>query len=246
MKRLLVFGLFLLASGILAGSEFRTAVMELFDLRLSELAGVEAFDNFVNAHPDYFPAMSAERPVHAVVEKEHVRIGRKKIKIGTSYLQVFMKAEPAYVRQMMESPHWYKDIYDLDRDATMGSVGEDGSFEAHIFKKVPVIPNQDYILTFSCETHGDFWFQRATLLEDRKDFALRDNLKILQPVDGGVVYREVSFVYPLGWLARALSGMARKTMIKELKIMGNALKCIAEKGAPFESEFAASCWDRFK
>jgi hypothetical protein len=220
--------------------------MAYFDSRLDELTGVAAFDDFVKTHPQYFPEISFENPVYVVVDKERVRIGKKKIKIGTSYLQVVIKGDPAFLRLMMESPHWYKDIYDLDGEASLGSVGEDGCFKAHIFKKVPVISDQDYILSFSCRSLENLWFQRATLVEDLKDFALRDNLKILQPVEGGVVYREVSYVYPLGWLARALSGMARKTMIKELKIMGNSIKCIAEKGLPFEPSFAASCWERFK
>lgn len=246
MKRWLAAAPFVLAVFLMAGSEFESSIMEYFDQRLDELTDVTAFKNFVDSHPHYFPEASFDDPVRVTVSKEHVRIGRKKIKIGTSYLQVVIKAKPELMRQLMESPHWYRDIYDLDRDAALGSVGEDGSFKAHIFKRVPVIPNQDYILSFSCTSQGNLWFQRATLVEDLKDFALRDNLKIIEPVDGGVVFREISFVYPLGWLARALSGVARKTMVKELKVMGNAIKCIAEKGLPFEPDVAASCWERFK
>ena len=246
MKRLCSILILLLMGGVLIGRDFKSSVMEYFDSRLDGLTGVAAFETFVQDHPHYFPEISFENPVHVVVDKERVRIGKKKIKIGTSYLQVVIEGDPAFLRQMMESPHWYKDIYDLDNEASLGSVEEGGRFKAHIFKKVPVISDQDYILTFWSRSIDNLWFQRATLVEDLKDFALRDNLKILQPVEGGVVYREVSFVYPLGWLARALSGMARKTMIKELKIMGNAIKCIAEKGLPFDPTFAESCWERFK
>ncbi len=246
MRRLWISVVFLLMTGVLAGSVFRDAVMTYFDQRLGVLLNDGVFTGFVSEHPEFFPEVSAARPVHVVVEKEHVRIANKKIGIGVSYLQVFIEGEPDYLRQMMESPHWYKHIYNLDRDASLGPVGENGVFKAHIFKKVPVIPNQDYILAFSRESRGDLWFQRATAIEDRKDFALRDNLKVIQPVAGGVVFRELSFVYPLNWWARALSGAAHKTMIKELRIMGNAIKCITEKGAPFEVEFAASCWRKLK
>lgn len=246
MKIMLTVGIISLFCLTLVGRDFETQVMAHFDRHLDALEELEAFEAFIEAHPEYFPAVSFDEPVHVSVNKEYARIDGKRIKIGTSYLQVVLRAEPSVVRQLMESPQWYRDIYDLDRDAFMGPVSEDGSFQAHIYKKVPVIPNQDYVLSFSRRVIGDVWFQRATLKEDFKDFALRDNLKILQRVEGGIVFREVSYVYPLGWLARALSGMARKTMVKELKVMGNALKCIAEKGLPFDPRYAAACWKRFR
>jgi len=248
VKRLWLYGVLVLLTTCLSlpGNDFHDEVMRYFDQRLLELTEPGVFEAFIAKHPNYFPPKSDAHPVHVVVEKEHTRIGGKKVGLGVSYLQVFIAAEPAYVRQLMESPQWYRHIYDLDRDATYGPINGDGTFKAHIYKKVPVIPNQDYILSFSCVSRGDLWFQRATAIEDRKAFALRDNLKIVHPVEGGTLFREVSFVYPLSWWARALSGVARKTMIKELRIMGNAIKCIAEKGSPFDAEFAAACWRRFK
>jgi hypothetical protein len=217
-------------------------ILGYFDSRLSHLTCCEAFREFVDQNNHIFPQLSGEQPISVRVEKKKVIINQKKVSVGISYVQVYIEAPLEYIQTLLETPEWFQALYSLDRSAYIGPRAVDGTFKARIYKKVPVIPNQEFILSFSSITSGSIWFQRGRLLEDRGNFALRDNLKILEPVQGGVVYREISFVYPLKWWARALSSVVQGTMKKELKQMARALKCTAEKSHPFTEEKAASCW----
>lgn len=242
MKKIIpILVLIMTVSAVWAGNSSQD-ILRYFDSRLSYLTCAETIRKFVDRNAHVFPQFSREQPISIRVEKKKVKINRKKVSVGISYVQVYIEAPSEYVQMLLETPEWFQALYSLDRSAYMGPRAADGTFKARIYKKVPVIPNQEFVLSFSSTTSGDMWFQRGRLLEDRGNFALRDNLKILEPVQGGVVYREISFVYPLKWWARALSSVVQGTMRKELKQMARAFKCTAEKSHPFTEEKATSCW----
>lgn len=241
MKR--IAGIFILFTAPAAmANNLEETILKYFDNRLSRLTCSVRFKAFVDQNRDSFPPLSREHPTSVRVDKQKVILDGKKVSLGVSYLQVLIEAPPVYVQTLLETPEWYQSLYALDRSAYMGPPTESGSFKAHIYKKLPVVPNQEFVLAYSRIISGELWFQRARLHEDRCNFALRDNLRILEPVAGGVIYREISFVYPLKWWARALYPAVKGAMKKELNRIASVLKCTAEKRLPFTKEIANDCW----
>ena len=201
------------------------------------------FDVFRKCFPEVFPAELD--PPWVLVRKEKLNLDGKSITIGASYTQLMIRVPVEWLIRYLESPQWFQALYNLDADARMeGGGGEDGRFHARIFKRVPLLPNQDFVLGFSSSQSGCFWFQRAQLVEDRKRFAVRDNLKILESVKGGTVYREISLIYPRRWWARAAGGSFRKVMRRELHRLARALKCVVEGNRELDSAAAAECWEQ--
>lgn len=238
-----VAGIFVLCTAPVAmANNLEETVLKYFDSRLNLLTCPIKFKEFVEQNTDCFPTVSREHPTSVRVNKQKVILDGKKVALGVSYLQVLIEAPPVYVQTLLETPEWYQSLYALDRSAYMGPPTENGSFKAYIYKKIPVIPNQEFVLDYSRTVLGELWFQRGRLHEDRRNFALRDNLRVLEPVPGGVILREISFVYPLKWWARALYPAIRGVMKKELSQIAAVLKCAAEKRLPFTKEIANACW----
>lgn len=200
------------------------------------------FGAFCDQNPDIFSTDGEGTRI--LVRKERLILGGKSITIGAAYTQVLIRTPIKQLVRYLESPSWFRALYNLDADACMeGDTGQD-AFRARIFKRVPLLPNQDFVLGFSSRQSEGFWFQRARLVEDRKGFAVRDNLKILEAVEKGTVYREISFIYPRKWWARAGGPTFRKVMRRELKHLARALACIVEGHPELDSEAAAECWER--
>lgn len=202
--------------------------------------GVELFRR---NHSDLFPR---EEPGEWVrVRKEKLRLENgKTVSIGAAYSQVFIPAPMERVIRYLETPAWFRDIYNLDGAAPLGEgPGDTGCFQARIFKKIPLLPDQDFVLGFDRTWQGDMWVQRGRLVEDRKDFAVRDNLKILEPRDGGVMYHEISLIYPRRWWARAAGPTFRRIMRKEVRNILKVLRCVISGGDEWEPRRARTCWD---
>ena len=202
----------------------------------------EEFDVFRKRYPELFPV--DPDPPWILVRKEKMNLDGKSITIGASYIQLTIHVPMERLIRYLESPQWFQALYNLDADACVeGGCGE-GRFHARIFKRVPLIPNQDFVLGFSSCQSGCFWFQRAQLVEDRKKFAVRDNLKILESVQGGTVYREISLIYPRRWWARAAGATFRKVMRRELHRLVKALQCVVEGKRELDPAAAAECWEQ--
>jgi len=202
------------------------------------------FHRFCQRHPDLFPSGEYEKWVKVRKEKLRLEDGSE-VSVGAAYSQVFIPASMERVIRYLESPEWFRDLYDLDADARWGhgpNTG-DGCFQARIFKRVPLLPDQDFVLGFSRVWHRDVWYQRGRLVKDRKAFALRDNLKILTPFDGGVVYREISLVYPMRWWARMMGPTFRKVMRREVRRMLGVLRCVISAGPVPERQRTMACWE---
>ena len=83
------------------------------------------------------------------------------------------------------------------------------------------------------------------MIKDEKKFALRDNVKIVEPNGQGAIVREISLFFPLRWWARLFSGTVRKITIKELAKINKSIKCAAEKvhaGNAMSDDLAKTCY----
>jgi hypothetical protein len=214
--------------------EIQTAIGE----RLNKLQSETAWREYIKTNADKFPSDFKRETV--LVDKSPLEVAGDSFTLGIGYRQFFMKTKMERAKKIMNSPELFKDLFGLDEDSKFGEVGE--VFKARIFKKVPVLSNQDYILQYEGRTDGKIWFQRAKQAEDRKNFAIRDNLKALEEVGGGVLFREVSLVYILRWYLRAAGPQVRSIMEKEMVKLNDSVKCAAESEKPLTKELAAECW----
>jgi hypothetical protein len=216
-----------------------SAITEEVNKEFTQLADLESWKAFLDDHPELFPKNNSE--VFVKVEKKDLKAGGGSYTVGMGYRQVFIKADIQKVKDILNNPDGFRYLYGLDADSKVDEKKGD-KFRARIYKKVPLVADQDYVLEYSSHQDGPVWFQRAKLVEDKKDFALRDNLKALESVEGGVIFREISMVYILKWYGKLFGPQARGIMEKELKKITLATKCAAENPTPFTTEIAQSCW----
>lgn len=216
-------------------NEIQTAIAE----KLNTYQTAESWREFVKSAPSGYPA--EVKKMTAETDKFTLKLGGDTYTLGIGYRQVFMKADLGRVKQILTDTALWKNLYGLDAEATVDG-GTRERFKARIFKKVPVISDQDYILEYREFEDGGLWFQRAVQAEDKKEFALRDNLKTLERVEGGTLLREVSLVYILRWYLRALGPQVRSTMESEITKLNHAIKCTAESAKPVTKELAGECW----
>jgi len=254
MRRRLLYGALLPVACSIAAAVAVQAQQDLrsaMNARLDALANRVAWAAFVNRFPERFPpaaSTSGDGVVHA--EEEDFELGGRHFAVGIGYRQVLIRAPLARVRRMLSSPDLFKDLYGLDADATVGGLTGDRierehvrEFRARILKRLPVLPDQDYMLRYSGSDDGPAWFQRVRLVEDLEGFALRANLQVLEPVNGGVVLRSISMLYPRDWLVRALTTQIRAVTRTELAKMNATERCAAENPAPrLTPAIAAACW----
>ncbi|HEX4925191.1 MAG TPA: hypothetical protein VFV50_13950 [Bdellovibrionales bacterium] len=231
----LIFGGAPVAFAAIPKNEIQNAIAE----RLNKYQSAQSWREFVKSVPAGFPADI--KTMTAETDKLTLELDGDTYTLGIGYRQVFMKADFERVKKLLTDTALWKDLYGLDAEATISDAA-DGKFRARIFKKVPVISDQDYTLEYKQFEDGGVWFQRATQAEDKKDFALRDNLKALERVDGGTLLREVSVVYILRWYLRALGPQVRSTMETEVTKLNHALKCAAESSEPVTKKLAGECW----
>jgi len=227
-------------------SDKATQIQSAFADRLDKIQShPEGFERFRRQHPNLFPRDECGEWVMVRKEKLQLKNGESMV-VGAAYSRVLIPASMQRVMRYLETPEWFQDLYDLDADAVIAHAGNagDGCFQARIFKRVPLLPNQDFVLGFSRVQFTDVWFQRARLVQDRKQFAVRDNLKILVPKDNGVMYHEISLVYPQRWWARALGPTFRSIMRRQVRQMLVVLRCVIRSTPELQPGRARDCWEQ--
>lgn len=238
----MLFFLFLVSSAFAKIPD--TAIQTRMNQLLSPLKTQEEWSKFVKVHKNTFGEVSEKLPGPQVgVEELVFEIDSEKYKVGMGVNTVFIKAPPKVVVSVVGNPDFFQSLFDLDKPARATPTKED-VYEARIFKIVPGIENQDYTLKYEGRWNEKAWIQRAQLVKDEKGFALRDNLKIVEPFGSGSLYREISLFFPKRWWLRMLSGTLKSVTARELTKVGRALKCASEKvegGSPMTEEIGKAC-----
>lgn len=217
-------------------------ILKNFNARLDKLATAQAWTKFINENPNVFPPISPDSKPSTVVTSEVLAIDNDTFTIGIGHTQSFAKTKFETYRDFLNSPQLFQFAYGLDGPSKVNDpVG--GMFLGRLQKKVPGIEDQDFTLQYRGRQIENFYFVRAPLSEDKKNFALRDNLKVLEKVSGGVIAREISIVYPLRWWVRAMSGTMKKLMKKEMTKVSQSEKCLTES-ENLQPETAKLCWQK--
>jgi hypothetical protein len=215
------------------------------DLILSPLESASAYRDFLKNNSEKFVKVDEKMQVPPVlVEDREVKHDGETFHIGMGFRSVYIEAPVKTVVEIANNPKYFQSLYGLDKPAEMGAPADDGSFQARIFKLVPGIETQDYTLRYTSHWEDGMWIQRARLVKDEKNFALRDNIKFAEPSGEGTVFRELSLFYPMRWWVKLFSGTVRSVTAKELMKLNVALKCAAEKvhkGEPMSDSVAKSC-----
>lgn len=234
-------------------SEEHTALLEVIRQESKALESEEGWKSFVEKHAKEFPKKD-EKPVDSVtVTKVMIKSGKDEYTVGLGLRQLYIGAPMEKVCQVLQSPEKFRHLYGLDADSFVGTAPESAtkascdpqSFQARLVKKVPVIENQDFTLDYQAQATSPLWIQRAKLVEDAKDFALRDNTVVLEKHGEGTLLREVSYVYILRWVLRALGPQVRSVTEGELKKISAAQKCAAESSELTDAA-AGDCWKKSK
>ena len=189
-------------------------------------------------------------PLNVTVKKQDVIVEGRRWTLGKSYMRVLIKSPIDKVKKLLTSPEHFQSIYRLDAPTLVkGEFKKEinklksGDFLARIYKEVPVFEDQDYILSYRSFQQGIFWFQRASLVKDLKNFALRNSIQILQPIDDNTtVFREISLIYLLRWYLRLLGPQVRGVVRSELQKLAKAFKCISESSANNLQLASRQCW----
>jgi hypothetical protein len=223
-------------SASVSEKEIQSAIGE----KLNQIQNAETWKTFLKENSDKFPPIEGGGTVK--VDKLALQIKGETFTLGLGFRQVFLKTTMERAKSLMNSPALFRYLYGLDAESKVDQ--ESDTFRARIFKKVPILSDQDYVLEYKSFQDKDIWFQRASQVEDKKDFALRDNLKTLEPVKDGVVFREISYVYILRWYLRALGPKVRSVMVTELEKVNHSVKCTAESEKPVSNELATDCWQK--
>ena len=193
-----------------------------------------------------------DNPLTVTVTKQNMMIDGKRWTIGSSSMRVLIKAPIDKVKKLLTSPSHFQSIYNLDAPCIVDEVlkakakltsSPSGDFLARIHKRVPVFEDQDYILSYKSFQKDSFWFQRASLVKDLKDFALRDSIQIVQSVDENTtIFREISLLYLQRWYLRLLGPQVRGVVRKELQKVAKSFKCIAESSNENLQAISKECW----
>jgi len=200
------------------------------------------WQDFKRENADLFPQDDCGEWVVVRKEKMALETGES-VAVGVAYSQVFIPAAMDRVMRYLGTTRWFRELYNLDACAVIASPcpGTDDAVRARIFKRVPLLPDQDFVLELTWTRQKDIRFQRGRLVEDRKRFAVRDNLKILVPEGEGVIYREISLVYPRRWWARAAGPTFRSVMRREVREMVAVLRCVISAGPEPVMETTRRC-----
>jgi len=224
-------------------------ITEHISKKISAVASPEKWKDFVKNNEKLFPPTSKNNPeIHVIVQKEELNIDGDSYTLGVGYRQSFIKAPIERVKKILSTPSIFKSLYGLDAPAEIDSTGSkmrsdsNKKFQARIFKQVPLMPNQDYILEYNNDDFSDLFLQRTKLVKDREKFGLRENLMVLESASGGTILREVSVLYALKWYVRFFGPSVREVTNKELAKITESVKCLAESGKEINDEAAGECW----
>ncbi len=196
--------------------------------------------------------ITRDKPLDVTVTKQNMKIDGKRWTLGRGSIRVLIKAPIDKVKKLLTSPSYFQSIYNLDAPCVINedirkkadlTSSYSGDFLARIYKRVPVFEDQDYILSYKSFQKDSFWFQRASLVKDLKNFALRDSIQILQSVDKDTtIFREISLLYLRRWYLRLLGPQVRGVVRKELRKVAKNFKCIAESSNENLQAISKECW----
>ena len=196
--------------------------------------------------------ITEDNPLDVTVTKQNMMIDGKRWTLGKGSMRVLIKAPIDKVKKLLTSPNHFQSIYNLDAPCVVNedikaraelTSSPSGDFLARIYKRVPVFEDQDYILSYTSFQKDSFWFQRASLAKDLKDFALRDSIQIVQSVDENTtIFREISLLYLRRWYLRLLGPQVRGVVRKELQKVARSFKCIAESSNENLQATSKECW----
>lgn len=218
-------------------------ILEVFNQRLTELSTPENFKKFIEEKTNLFPDATKENPSMAV-EREELKVNDETFTLAIGYRQVAMQGKADFMKSLWSAPELFQKLYNLDGESKVEDPNSTKThFKARVYKKVPAIEDQDYVLDYEIFHKKPYTFVRAKLDKDNKGFALRDNLKVLEETKNGLIVREISYLYPLRWYVRALGPTARKTMKSELNKVSMIEKCLSEAntGFPPSDEIVTQC-----
>lgn len=225
---------FLFANILFANESVHTQLQKNMGQKLDQLVDAEKFKNFIKENPDYFPGVSAKKPTSLVVKREEWVIDDEKYPLSNGYRQIYIEGNPQALKDLWTTPELFPQVYQLDKDAKVDGVKNTKTrFQARIYKKVPIVADQDYTLDYEVNEIGPLFFIRARLVKDNGEFALRDNFKVIEPIDGGMIVTVVDYIYPLSGIVRALGPAVRNTLREELQKLNLLEKCFVEKGKVF-------------
>ncbi len=236
-------------------SDEHASLLEVIREQSSALQTAEGWQSFLKKYSKEFPVKENKPTDSVTVTKVMINSGKDEYTVGLGLRQVYLAAPIEKVCQILQTPERFRQLYGLDADSFGNTATEKAAdlapaascepraFQARLVKKVPVIENQDFTLDYAAQSVPPYWFQRAKLVEDAKDFALRDNTVILEKSGEGTLLREVSYVYILRWVLRALGPQVRSVTETELKKISSAQKCAAESSSLTEVA-AAACWKK--
>lgn len=199
---------------------------------LDGISDPETFKVFIDKNKKYFPDYKMTNP--------SIEVGKDKLVHNdvtyssyVGYRQVLIKGNKKTLMSLWTTPELFQKIYALDDSSKVDGAFTKSHFKARIFKKVPAIEDQDYILEYKVTEHGPYTFIRAKLDSDKADFALRDNLKVLEETEDGLLVREISYLYPKKWYVNALGAVVQSMMKKEINKVSVVEKCLVEEGKTF-------------
>ncbi len=208
---------------------------------LEKKNGWQAFDL---KYKRQWGSQNSKNPFLATVDELEMKEKGSSYFVGIGLRSVFINAPPKTVVSIVNDPHFFQALFGLDKTSIVEEPKEVNHYQSRVFKLVPGIETQDFILQHDGQWEGDFWIQRAKLVRDEKGFALRDNIKIVEPFEGGSRYREVSLFYPLRWWMRLLNGVVKKETAHQMMQINKTVKCTAEKvasGIPMSQDLAKEC-----
>lgn len=177
------------------------------------------------------------------VEPQVLKIDKEVLNFGLSCRAIYIEAPPSKVISTIDNPLFFQSLYGLNKTAELGPKSKDGIYEARVFKLVPGVETQDYILKYTPHQEKLIWFERATQIKDDAGFALRDNFKIVEPSGTGTLHREISIFVPQRWWLKMkiIGDFVHKVTLEELTKINVALKCAAENIEPLSEAIAKKC-----
>lgn len=232
-----------------ATEDIHVRLQKTMEQKLDQLVDIEKFKNFVKDNPEYFPGVSAKKPTSLIVKREEWILDNEKYPLSNGYRQIFIEGSPQTLKDLWTSPDLFSKVYELDSDGKVdGSKNTKKRFQARIYKKVPIVADQDYTLDYEVTEKEKLVFVRARLVKDNGEFALRDNFKVIEPVEGGMIVTVVDYIYPLSGIVRALGPVVRNTLRDELQKLNLLEKCFVEQGKVFPpaEEIFKTCHELIK
>ncbi len=232
---------------------FPKYLSDYFIQRHTPLLNKDAWQKYVRDNKKLFPPIENKSQIDVVIQKEKVSFKdnkEKTLSIDVSSRQFFIPVPLEKAKETLSKPSLFQHMYGLDGPSQVGTPeyekkgGFSIQFQAHIIKTLPIIPDQDYILSYKWSQDKGLWFQHVTQVKEASPFALRSTLIVLEPYQQGTLVREVGIVYLKSALLKALGGPIRSMLKSELKKLSKSFKCTVTSTDHLSKDIAKKCWEK--